>query len=516
MVTKVVVKKSTYRDSITLMKISNSIAKLSGITQAAVVMATGLNRRVLSEAGFSDAVIGRASNDDMIVAVEAKDSKSLDAALVETDKLLSTNERPAGGAELPSSLEDAIGLLPEANLAVISVPGQFAKREAARAISKGLNVFLFSSNVSRSDERELKEMASKKHLLVMGPDCGTSIINGKVLGFGNAIRPGRIGIVSASGTGLQEVSCMIHNLGLGVSHAIGTGGGDLSDEVGGMTTLQGLSLLARDPGTDVVVIISKPPGPETMRAVLNSVKKLKKPAVINFLGAQVSAKDADGQVRAETLEEAAIAAAKLGGAKVKALRRNESLPVLARREASRLSSSQRYVRGLFSGGTLCYEAQIVLQKTLGEIYSNAPLKAEFKIDGIEESRENSCIDMGADEFVVGRAHPMIDFTLRRLRILREAKDPETAVILIDVVLGLGSNPDPAGELVPTILEARRASRSAGRYLPVIAALIGTDGDFQGLKRQKKALEDARVAVCANSAEAAMLAGQIATGRKLKR
>ena len=207
MTTKVIVKKATYRDSISLMKISNSLSKLPGVTQAAVVMATELNRRVLSEAGFKDDTIAHAATDDMIIAIEAKDESSLDSALMETDKmLLSSGERPAGEKALPASLDDALQLMPDANLVVISVPGQFAKREASRALTRGLNVFLFSSNVSREDELDLKQVAKDTGLLVMGPDCGTSIINHKVLGFGNVIRDGSIGLVSASGTGLQEVS----------------------------------------------------------------------------------------------------------------------------------------------------------------------------------------------------------------------------------------------------------------------------------------------------------------------
>ena len=261
MTTKVIVKKSTYRDSISLMKISNSISKLPGITQAAVVMATELNRRVLSEAGFVDAAIGRAASNDMIVAIEAKEAASLDAALTETEKLLSPGEKPAGEKAPPTSLEEALELIPDANLAVISVPGQFAKREAMQALARGLNVFLFSSNVSREEEVELKKVAKEKRLLLMGPDCGTSIINHKVLGFGNMIREGTIGLVSASGTGLQEVTTLIHKAGLGISQAIGTGGGDLSEQVGGITMIQGFELLEADEQTKVIVLISKPPCP---------------------------------------------------------------------------------------------------------------------------------------------------------------------------------------------------------------------------------------------------------------
>ena len=308
-------KKSTYRDSISLMKISNSISKLPGITQAAVVMATELNRRVLSEAGFVDAAIGRAANSDMIVAIEAKDAASLDAALTETERLLSPGEKPAGEKAPPTSLEEALELVPDANLAVISVPGQFAKREAMQALARGLNVFLFSSNVSREEEVELKKVAKEKRLLLMGPDCGTSIINHKVLGFGNTIREGTIGLVSASGTGLQEVTTLIHKAGLGISQAIGTGGGDLSEQVGGVTMIQGFELLEADEQTKVIVLISKPPAPGTMEKVLEVARRSRKPVVVNFLGADVSP-SLLGKLRlANTLDDAARVACELAGVK---------------------------------------------------------------------------------------------------------------------------------------------------------------------------------------------------------
>jgi FdrA protein len=516
MIRRTLVKKGVYRDSITLLRVSKAAEGVHGVRSAAVVMGTQLNKRVLKDIGFQGPEVLQAGTDDLVIAIEADDSNSIDAALAETERLLSAQSVPVGAKPASRTLQEALSADPDANLAVISVPGAYAKREAMQAIGAGLNVFLFSSNLSRADERELKVLARKKHLLMMGPDCGTSIIDNKVLGFGNAVRPGRIGMVSASGTGLQEVACLVHSLGSGVSQAIGTGGGDLSDEVGGITTLHALELLNDDPGTEVIVLVSKPPGPKTMAAVLAAVKTMKKPMVINFLGADLPTKEARGHLTAKTLEEAAMKAVELAGAKVRAPPGTGPLLARAREEALRLSSSQRYVRGLFSGGTLCYEAQILLASVLGGIYSNAPFDKRLKIDGTEKSKQNCCIDMGADEFVVGRAHPMIDFTLRKMRILQEAKDPETAVILIDVVLGLGSNPDPAGELVPAIREARRISEANGRYLPVVAALVGTDEDFQGLAKQRKALEDAGVVVCMSSAEAATLAGRIISGRRTKR
>ncbi len=513
MSSRVVVKKATYRDSISLMKISNTLSKLPGVSQAAVVMATELNRRVLSEAGFEDAAIGRAAGDDMIVAIEAKDAATLGAAMAETDRLLSTSERPTGTASAPTSLGEALEVLTGANLAVISVPGQFATREAMGALAGGLNVFLFSSNVPGEEELDLKKMAKKKGLLLMGPDCGTSIINHKVLGFGNAVREGGIGLVSASGTGLQEVTTLIHKAGLGISQAIGTGGGDLSREVGGITMIQGIKLLEADKQTRVIVLISKPPAPETAEKVLEVARLCTKPVVVNFLGGNVSRKMLGTLNSAVTLEEAANVACELAGLKTPAV---AEIPrktfALAMEEHNRLSSGQRYIRGLFSGGTLCYESENILRPLTGRVYSNATIKPEDKTPGDSNSRKHTCVDMGAEEFVEGRAHPMIDFTLRNLRILREARDPETAVVLIDVELGYGSNPDPAGQLVPVIRKAKAIANEGGRYLPVVASVVGTEDDFQGLASQEKALTDAGVLIMPSNAQATRISALIASGR----
>jgi len=517
MTTKVIVKKSTYRDSISLMKISSGISKLPGITQAAVVMATELNRRVLSEAGFVDAAIGHAASNDMIVAIEAKDEASLDEALAETEKLLSPGEKPAGEKAPPTSLEEALELLPDANLAVISVPGQFAKREAMQALAKGLNVFLFSSNVSREEEVELKTVAKEKGLLLMGPDCGTSIINHKVLGFGNTIREGPIGLVSASGTGLQEVTTLIHKAGLGISQAIGTGGGDLSEQVGGITMIEGLELLEADEQTKVIVLVSKPPAPGTMEKVLEVARRCRKHLVVNFLGGNISPRLLGNLMPATTLEDAARIACELAGVKPKVAASsipNETISI-ALAEHGKLAESQQYIRGLFAGGTLCYESETILQPLLGNVFSNAPITPENKVPGDAPSKKYACIDMGAEEFVEGRAHPMIDFSLRNMRILQEARDPETAVILIDVELGYGSNADPAGQLVPVIQKARGLAKMAGRHLAVVASVVGTEGDFQGLASQEKALSDAGVLIMPSNAQATRVSALIASGEKIQ-
>ena len=314
MVTKVVVKKGIYRDSISLMQISNSLMKLPGVSQAAVVMATELNRRVLAEAGFGGGVVDHAANDDMIVAIDAREEQSLVAALAETERLLlAPSEGKSGQAKQPTSLGEAMKSIPDANLVVISVPGRFARREAMQALGRGLNVFLFSSNVSRQEEVELKTMARAKGLLMMGPDCGTSIINHKVLGFGNAVRQGSIGIVSASGTGLQEVSTLIHKAGLGISQAIGTGAGDLSEQVGGIMMSKGIEMLEADEMTKTIVLISKPPTPSIGDKILAIARRSRKPVVVTFLGEEIHS-DRLGRAKcAKTLDEAARVACAISG-----------------------------------------------------------------------------------------------------------------------------------------------------------------------------------------------------------
>ncbi len=223
---QVVVEKGSYRDSITLMKISNEVAVLKGIKQAAAAMATPLNKRLLGDIGFKGKEVQEAAPEDLILAVEAEDSSSLKAGMQRIQELLEAKDTAPheANAVMPTTLDEALAQMKDANLALISVPGEFAGREASRALERGLNVFLFSSNVPVEKEVELKKSAAEKGLLMMGPDCGTAIVNGIVLGFGNVVKGGSVGLISASGTGLQQVSTLVDEAGLGVSQAIGTGG----------------------------------------------------------------------------------------------------------------------------------------------------------------------------------------------------------------------------------------------------------------------------------------------------
>ena len=517
---KIIVEKGNYRDSVTLMKVSNEVSKLKGVSQAAVLMATPLNKRFITDAGFEGSEVEKAGPDDLIIAIEAASGEVLQSSVSRVEEMLSSRASMEAEEIRPRTLASAVKVMPDANLALISIPGRFAKREAMNALESGLDVFLFSSNVSREDEVELKEAAKTRSLLVMGPDCGTSIINGVVLGFGNVVRRGSVGIVSASGTGIQQVSTLLDSEGLGISHAIGTGGNDLSEKVGGMTTMEGIRLLEKDEDTRVIVLISKPPGPKTSATVLKAASRSSKPVVINFLGEGDAV--ASKQVRAVTLEDAArMASGFVKGKRTGARPFSDSesrVMSLAQSESSGMSKKQRYIRGLYSGGTLCYESQVVLSPLIGEVFSNAPLKPEGRIEDANVSRENTCVDMGSEEFVVGRPHPMIDYSLRKNRILQEARDPETAVVLLDVVLGYGSNEDPARELRPTIVSAKKLAGAGGRYLSVVASIIGTREDPQDIHKQAKELASAGVVLMPSNAQAARFAALVASkgavGRKL--
>ena len=324
------------------------------------------------------------------------------------------------------------------------------------------------------------------------------------------MRRGEIGAVAASGTGLQQVTCLIDRLGKGISQAIGTGGHDLSARVGGITMLQGLETLAADPATKVIVLISKPPDPEVAAQVLRAARGAGKPVVVNFLGADPSTIEGADLHPARTLEDAARIAVALADG-----RRSDEAPAEDRpmadalAETLRFAPGQRYLRGLYSGGTFCYEALLLLEETLGPVRSNTPLDSRYELPDVWRSVGHTAIDLGDDAFTRGRPHPMIDQSLRNERILREAADPEVAVVLLDLVLGYGAHADPASEMGPAIEAARRRAAADGRDLAVVGSVCGTAADPQGLARQEAALREAGVLLAESNAQAVRLAARIA-------
>jgi FdrA protein len=501
--------RNSYRDSVELMQIAAELESLAGIDRAGLVMATPANREVLGAAGLLSDAAASAGPNDLVVAVASDDES------VATHALERAAERLAGpGTEGPTettrtesrTLAESVAEA-GANLALISTPGTYATAEALKALKRGLNVFLFSDNVPVEDEIELKLLARARGLLMMGPDCGTAILDGVPLGFANVVRRGRIGLIGASGTGLQQVSCLIDRYGAGVSQAIGVGGRDLDERVGGTMMLAALERLGADPGTELIVLISKPPAASVAEQVLAAAGAVGKPVIINFLGGDPGAVSAAGAIPAATFEAAAmIASAMALGRPIPADDALEAIAPdpgrgsaedddssMAVREAQAgLDPEQWRIRGLYSGGSLAGEAKLVLGASLGA----------------KAAKLHEILDLGDDEYTVGRPHPMIDPRLRNEHLVAAAADPSTAVILLDVVLGYGANGDPAGALASAIGVARHDAARAGRRFAVVASVCGTSSDPQDLVAQEARLAEAGVILAPSNARAAVLAARI--------
>ncbi len=500
------IKTGAYYDSVTLMNVAKKVATLEGVNDAGVVMGTAENKAILRGSGLLIQAFEDAKDTDLLIGLDLTDDASeetvleaVEAALIASRK----NDDSETAEERALSFESAIERLPEANICLISIAGRYAAHEARKALDAGLHVMLFSDNISVEDEVALKKIGAEKGLLVMGPDCGTAIINGVPLAFANVVKRGTIGVVAASGTGLQEVTCVISNEGAGISQAIGTGGRDVKGAVGGIMFMEALKALAADPATKVLLLVSKPPDAAVMKNIQEMLKDIDKPVVSIFLGAKPATEN-----EAFTLDEAAL--------KAVALARDESVADVMEKLAIRqiaireqaeqmaltIASPRKYVRGLFSGGTFCTEAQLLLGKELNGIYSNAPAGKASKLEDPLQSKEHTLVDLGEDQFTVGRPHPMIDFTLRNKRILQEADDPETAVILLDIVLGYGSNMDPISELTGII-------DIAAEKVPVVCSVTGTDHDPQNRSLVTAALRAMGAVVLPTNAAASELAGYIA-------
>ena len=521
MIVKTLIKPSEYHDSVSLMLVARELSKLDGIRDAAVVMGTEANKSILSDAGLLTDDAKAASPNDLVIAVASSNDSVADTALQKAEVLLKKKVSSAQVGEFkPKTIRGALSSNPAANVAVISVAGRYAADEAWDALSYGLHVLLFSDNVSLEDEIALKKYAREHGLLLMGPGAGTTILNNVALGFANVLPRGPVGIVSAAGTGLQEVSTLLARRGVGISQGIGTGGRDLKKEVGGIMMLEALKALQQDDATSVIVLISKPPADEVVRLILDRVTVSAKPTVVCFLGGEASAlADISNVIPARTLYECAMLAAKQVQPKIGDVRtlledENADLAEQAKSLKTRLNTNQRYLRGLFSGGTLCYEAQVIWKEVLPEgcpVYSNAPLPGGNSLPDSTKSYQHTAMDLGEEEFTVGRPHPMIDNDLRIRRILQEARDPEVAVIMLDVVLGYGAHPDPALELGEAVEEAKSLAGGEDRELLFIASVTGTDEDPQSLNQTTSTLERAGVIVCGSNSAAARLSGLIVSG-----
>ena len=514
MTVKSVVKTSEYHDSVSLMLVAKELAKFPGVQDASVVMGTDSNKALLEQSGLLTAEAKKATPNDLVISV--KTTGNVDDALAEADALL--NKKVAADDKMefrPKTVRSAVKARPNANVAIISIAGRYAAEEAWECLFSGMHVLLFSDNVSKEDELALKNYGRDHGLLVMGPGAGTAVLNGVALAFANVIPAGPVGIVSAAGTGLQETSTLLAKNNVGITQGIGTGGGDVKKEIGGIMYIEGLKALQADPATKVILMVSKLPDIEVEKVLLEQVAASKKPTVICLIGGKT--RDANipaNAVVCSTLEEAALTAAKLSGANIgdineKIAKETKEAETLAKELKRLLKPTQKHMRALFSGGTLCYESQVIWRDSFNfEVNSNAPLDKKYKMHDSTRSEGNVAVDLGEEEFTVGRPHPMIDNDLRMRRIIQEASDPSVAVIFLDVVIGYGAHPNPAAELTEAIRKGAAAAKSQGREIIFVASVTGTEQDPQGLTRTTETLQAAGVHVMKSNAMASRLAGYL--------
>jgi FdrA protein len=493
----------TYLDSVLQMSGTRAMEEVPGVTWAAAAMATLANVETLTARGFHQPEIEQAKPSDLFVAVEANDDPAIEQAVTQAREVLFAPRTTVNSTQEPAprSIDEALEQQPESTVAVISVPGDYAALEAHAALARGLDVLLFSDNVSREDEIALKEHAAARGRLVMGPGAGTAHLGGVGLGFANAVGPGRVGVAAAAGTGAQEAMSLLDRWGVGVSHVIGLGGRDLNADINGRMAALATGALEDDPQTDVILMVSKPPAPQVAAAILD--REHSTPMAAAFMGiAQTGPRS--GAVVSDTLEGGVVATLELLGRQAPdlfAIHGPQPSDVIDRLDARRTS-----IQGLYSGGTLCYEALVLLGRTFPRpVYSNIPLDKSLGLPA--PTGASVLLDLGEEEYTQGRPHPMIDPSLRLDMLEQLVGDPDVAVVLVDVVLGYGAHPDPAGVLAPVL------TRLHGSGTQVVAYVLGTTRDPQGYERQVDTLVEAGCMVTETNARAALLSAAIA-GRDL--
>ncbi len=499
-----IILKDTYRDSVFLMKISSQAKTESGAVQVSAMMGTSRNKELFEKSGLLSDEVSQSKPDDLVIAFETE-KENIEAVASCVERLL--NEAPskastACGQAVPTSLEEALKENKNINLSLISVAGDYAKYEAIKAVSKGIDVMLYSDNISVADELAIKELASKKGCIVMGPDCGTAIINGVPLAFANAVKTGSVGIVGASGTGLQELTCLLDRFGVGISNAYGTGGRDLKDEIGGISAITALNRLKDDEQTKIIAVIGKPPGIKTREKLAEILKNIGKPVFVHYLGAsdykieeQAGFNFADDLTKlSENIAhfvDKSIDTAKILGADVK------------------MPKAKGFMRGLFGGGTLCQEAaELVADLLDGDKYSNLKVKGFNAISGSEKSKGHCFWDFGEDEFTVGRPHPMMAPDLKLDRLVEELTSDEVGVVLMDMVIGYGAHQDQANLVLQAIEKADKISGGKSKEKAIVMSVCGTDGDNPSLSAQIEELKKANIIILGSNAKAAIFAANI--------
>jgi len=496
-----------YRDSIQLLFASGAMSEMEGVQKASIAMGTGASKTMFRLMGMNDPAIEQAGPSDLVIAVIAADEevfrKAVAKGFAEMDSIAPADD----GKPVYATIQEAVAARPDARVCVLSIPGEFVKAEAVHALNQGLHVVIFSSHVSPEDELEIKLKAKEKGLLCMGPDCGVVNLNGTAFLLGSITRRGPFGLCGATGVGIQHVGALLQAAGSGVSQILGTGGGDLKLPVGGITMLMGIDALEADPETQSILLVSRKPADEVLQSILSRISQCRKPVVACLMGCERAMVESSGAVYAENLDDVAVQALRLIG-KTLPLQSDEELRALAAEAAQGMSPKQKYVRGLFTGGTYCDEAMRALAPLIGDVHSNCPLKPELLLKDSLHSEFHTCLDCGEDEFTLGKPHPTMEPSIRKPFVLAEGRDEETAVLLLDFIFAVAGAVDPVGAVIDEIRDAMRTARQRGGRLAVVASVCGTDADFQNLDEQKRKLRDAGVYVCDTNYRAALLAGEI--------
>lgn len=507
------IEEGRYIDSLETLFSSTVFNEQPGIETGHIGMATDAFKDVAKELGLLTDEIAALSEGDYVIVARAESKAAFDAAIAATEAEIAQNNTKTGEVTYTST-DDAVRANPRANLCQISVPGEYALVEVKKALEAGLHCCVFSNNVPLADEREMKELALEKGLLCMGPDCGVANINGAALVLSSINARGPFGIVGASGVGIQHVAALLHEAGTGVSQAIGTGGNDLKAEVGGLMMLAGIDVLEADPETEYLVLIARKCADTVRPKLFERIARCKKPRVVYFMDCTREQIEPLGAIWAGSLDDCAMRCMELVG-KTYPLETDEALLRMAAEAAAQMNDAQKYVRGAFSGGTYMDEAMHTMEPIIGDIFSNCPLREELRLKDSNISVRNTCVDYGEEEFTLGRPHPAIDASIRRPAILREAADPETAVILLDFILTPSGHPDPAGYVAEDIVKAKAMAKERGGNLAVVASVTGTSADFQNISEQRKKLRDAGAYCVSTNYRASKLAAMIVSQKKEK-
>lgn len=499
-----IVHRNTYVDSLASLFTMSVLMDCDGIESAYVCMATQANKQSMRELGLVNDDILSAGEDDQVVAVKAVSREAFEAALAKSEE---HNRSSDSGVAAYSTVEASVKANPRANICTISVPGEHAFEVAKQALEQGLHCIVFSAHVPPEQERQMKELAREKGLLCMGPDCGVCNINGAAFVLASICDRGPVGICGASGCGIQHITAFLHASGSGVSQAIGTGGSDLKEPIGGISMLMGIDALENDPDTEYIVLVSRKPADSVLTRLLERVKECRKPVVACFMGADRALVEASGAVFADNLDECAQKILALLGKEL-VFDTQEQITALAKEALEGMAPGQKYVRGLYCGGTYCDEAMVTMRPRIGDIYSNAPLREDLRLKDSFVSVGNCVVDYGEEEFTVGKPHPTLEPAMRLPGIEKEGEDPEVAVLLLDFILTPPANPDPAGTTIAALRRAMDAAKARGGKLVVVASVLGTDADVQNATLQRQKLREAGVYVCKSNRQAAQLAGEI--------